>query len=130
MTPIALPGLAPSDRLRAWLTAARRFCFGSLAGCLILAGAVLKAATLALRAAGLGAATGVQTASTLGGVALVVGAGILAVRLARRARSQLLWRVRRKLIISYVFIGVVPAILIVIFTVVFTSLRRKKTPAA
>jgi len=117
MTPIALPGLAPSDRLRAWMTAARRFCLGSLAGCLILAGAALKAATLALRAAGLGAATGVEAASTLGGVALVLGAGILAVRLARRARSQLLWRVRRKLIISYVFIGVVPAILIVTFFV-------------
>ncbi len=117
MTPTALPGLAPSDRLRAWMTAARRFCLGSLAGCLILAGAALKAATLALRAAGLGAATGVQAASTLGGVALVAGAGILAVRLVRRARSQLLWRVRRKLIISYVFIGVVPAILIVTFFV-------------
>ncbi|MFO7694320.1 MAG: SpoIIE family protein phosphatase [Vicinamibacterales bacterium] len=117
MTPNALPGLAPADRLRAWLTAARRFCLGSLAGCLILAGAALKAATLALWAAGLGAATGVQAASTLGGVALVVGAGLLGVRLARRARTQLLWRVRRKLVISYVFIGVVPAILIVTFFV-------------
>ena len=37
--------------------------------------------------------------------------------LARRARTQLLWRVRRKLIISYLFIGVVPAILIVTFFV-------------
>ncbi len=36
---------------------------------------------------------------------------------ARTARTQLLWRVRRKLIISYLFIGVVPAILIVTFFV-------------
>jgi sigma-B regulation protein RsbU (phosphoserine phosphatase) len=97
------------------LTAARRFCFGSLAGCLIVAGAALKAGTLGLWAAGLGGARGVQGLSTLGGVALVIGAGILLVRVARRARTQLLWRVRRKLIISYLFIGVVPAILIVTF---------------
>ena len=32
-------------------------------------------------------------------------------------RTQLLWRVRRKLIIWYLFIGVVPAILIVTFFV-------------
>ena len=115
MTQTAMSGLAGSDRVRGWLTAARRFCFGSLAGCLIVAGAALKAGTLGLWAAGLGGARGVQGLSTLGGVALVIGAGILLVRVARRARTQILWRVRRKLIISYLFIGVVPAILIVTF---------------
>jgi len=117
MTLTAMPGLTRSERFRGWLTAARRFCFGSLAGLLILAGSALKAATFGLWTAGLGGATGVQAASTLGGVALLAGAGILLVRLTRRARTQLLWRVRRKLIISYLFIGFVPAILIVIFFV-------------
>jgi len=115
MTQSAMPGrpVAPSVRQR--LGAVRRFLFGSLAGRLLLGGAALKAITLALWAAGAGAARGVQALSTLGGIALVAGAGILAVRLWRTARTQLLWRVRRKLIISYVFIGVVPAILIVTF---------------
>jgi len=117
MTQTATPGLAGSDRFRGWLTAARRFCFGSVAGRLILAGAALKAGTLGLWAAGLGSAWGVEGLSTLGGIALVLGVGILVVRLARTARRQLLWRVRRKLIISYLFIGVVPAILIVTFFV-------------
>ena len=117
MTLTAMPGLTRSERFRGWLTAARRFCFGSLAGLLILAGSALKAVTFGLWTAGLGGTTGVQAASTLGGAALLVGAGLLLVRLTRRARTQLLWRVRRRLIISYLFIGFVPAILIVIFFV-------------
>jgi sigma-B regulation protein RsbU (phosphoserine phosphatase) len=36
-------------------------------------------------------------------------------RLAGVARRRLLWRVRRKLILSYIFIGVVPSLLIVAF---------------
>jgi len=112
-----MPGLAGSDSFRGWLTAARRFCVGTLSGRLILAGVALKAVTSGLWAAGLGGAQGVEGVSTLGGIALVIGAGILVVRLARTARTQLLWRVRRKLIISYLFIGVVPAILIVTFFV-------------
>jgi sigma-B regulation protein RsbU (phosphoserine phosphatase) len=115
MTQTAMPGLAGSDRFRGWLTAARRFCVGSLAGRLMVAGAALKAGTLGLSSAGFGGASGVQGLSTVGGIALVIGAGILLVGVARRARTQLLWRVRRKLIISYLFIGVVPAILIVTF---------------
>ena len=115
MTQTAMPGLVGSDRFRGWLTAARRFCFGSLAGWLMVAGAALKAGTLGLSSAGFGGASGVQGLSTLGGIALVIGAGILLVRVARKTRTQLLWRVRRKLIISYLFIGVVPAILIVTF---------------
>ncbi|MCU0255563.1 MAG: SpoIIE family protein phosphatase [Vicinamibacterales bacterium] len=110
-----MPGRPDAPSVRRWPGGVGRFLFGSLAGRLLAGGAVLKAITLALWAAGFGAARGVQAISTLGGVALVAGAAILAVRLWRRARTQLLWRVRRKLIISYVFIGVVPAILIVTF---------------
>ena len=39
----------------------------------------------------------------------------MAFRLFRAARVRLLWRVRRKLILSYVFMGVLPALLIVTF---------------
>src|SRR4030088_598364 len=45
----------------------------------------------------------------------VIGLTIFAIRLTVLAKRRLLWRVRRKLILSYVFIGFVPAILIVGF---------------
>ena len=48
-------------------------------------------------------------------VALALSLGYLLFRLVRGLRRRLLWRVRRKLIVSYVFIGFVPALLIVAF---------------
>src|SRR5581483_6075554 len=43
------------------------------------------------------------------------GAAYFLFRLLVIAKRRLLWRVRRKLILSYIFIGFVPAILIVAF---------------
>jgi sigma-B regulation protein RsbU (phosphoserine phosphatase) len=97
--------------------AVREFFVRSLAGRLLIVGAAVKLLAFGFAAAGLGAARGIQGLSTLGGIALLVGTGILLYRLGRSARKQVLWRVRRKLIISYLFIGVVPAILIVTFFV-------------
>ena len=54
----------------------------------------------------------------LGSLALIVGVICLVDRLVPRARRRLLWRVRDKLILSYIFIGVVPVLLIVSFFVV------------
>jgi phosphoserine phosphatase RsbU/P len=54
----------------------------------------------------------VGVVATLGIIAALV---IFAVRLLRLANRRLLWRVRRKLILSYIFIGVVPALLIIGF---------------
>ena len=95
----------------------RDFFARSLAGRLLIVGTAVKLLVFGLAAAGLGAARGIQGVSTLGGLALLAGLGILLYRLGRSARKQVLWRVRRKLIISYLFIGVVPAILIVTFFV-------------
>jgi len=95
----------------------RDFFFRSLAGRLLILGAAIKAMAFGFAAAGFGAVRGIQGVSTLGGIALLVGIGILLYRLGRSARKHVLWRVRRKLIISYLFIGVVPAILIVTFFV-------------
>ena len=52
---------------------------------------------------------------TLGSLALVLGAAAIAYGLSVRAKRRLLWRIRRKLILSYIFIGFVPALLIVAF---------------
>jgi len=52
---------------------------------------------------------------TVASLALAVGTGYFIYQLIVLAKRHLLWRVRRKLILSYVFIGFVPAILIVSF---------------
>ena len=56
--------------------------------------------------------------SAIGGmVSVVLGLTLLWViwRVGSVARRRLLWRVRRKLILSYIFIGVVPALLVAAF---------------
>ena len=53
--------------------------------------------------------------ATIAGVLLFAGALLAAIPLLRAIRRRLLWRVRRKLTISYIFIGVVPATLIAAF---------------
>ncbi len=52
---------------------------------------------------------------TVASLALAIGTGYFIYQLIVLAKRHLLWRVRRKLILSYVFIGFVPAILIVAF---------------
>jgi sigma-B regulation protein RsbU (phosphoserine phosphatase) len=56
-----------------------------------------------------------EVVDTLGGVALLASAIVLLYRLYAVVRQRLLWRVRRKLILSYVFIGVVPVFLVAAF---------------
>ena len=53
-----------------------------------------------------------SSAATIG---LVISVSAFVWRLFVLMRQQLLWRVRRRLILSYIFIGVVPSLLIVIF---------------
>jgi phosphoserine phosphatase RsbU/P len=50
-------------------------------------------------------------------VGLAVSAGVFVWRLILLTKRRLLWRLRRRLILSYIFIGVVPALLIVAFFV-------------
>lgn len=56
-----------------------------------------------------------QTANTLATLALVAVGAILLWRGLAAARRRLLWRVRRKLILSYIFIGLVPTLLVAVF---------------
>jgi sigma-B regulation protein RsbU (phosphoserine phosphatase) len=53
---------------------------------------------------------------TVAGVAAACGVAYFVFRLIVLAKRRLLWRVRRKLILSYVFIGFVPALLLVAFS--------------
>jgi sigma-B regulation protein RsbU (phosphoserine phosphatase) len=52
---------------------------------------------------------------TVASVAAVAGLVYFLFRLLVLAKRRLLWRVRRKLILSYIFIGVVPSLLILVF---------------
>src|SRR5688572_32359858 len=51
----------------------------------------------------------------LGGLALIFVACYGAARGVIWAKRRLLWRVRRKLILSYIFVGLVPGLLIISF---------------
>jgi sigma-B regulation protein RsbU (phosphoserine phosphatase) len=106
---------APMPTARSRAMAVWHFFVGTLAGRLILAGGGIKAACFGIDAAGVDTIGVVRFVSPVGGLALAVGLGIVIYRLGQSARRNLLWRVRRKLIISYVFIGVVPVILVAAF---------------
>jgi sigma-B regulation protein RsbU (phosphoserine phosphatase) len=54
----------------------------------------------------------VNTAATIG---LAFSVLFFATRLVFLVQRRLLWRVRRKLILSYIFIGVVPVLLVIVF---------------
>ena len=57
----------------------------------------------------------VEVLSSAATIGLIVSVGYFVWRLFVLMKRRLLWRVRRKLILSYIFIGVVPALLIIAF---------------
>ncbi len=57
----------------------------------------------------------VQVLSSIATLAMAVSLIYFVARLFLMIKRRLLWRVRRKLILSYIFIGVVPALLIFFF---------------
>jgi serine phosphatase RsbU (regulator of sigma subunit) len=87
-------------------------------GRLLIAGVAVKLLCWLTRLAAGTEASLVGLLDSFGSVALIVAVVCLLVRLLPRARRQLLWRGRPQVILSSVFIGVVPALLIVSFFVV------------
>ena len=57
----------------------------------------------------------IEVLSSAATIGLVLSVGYFVWRLFLLMKRRLLWRVRRKLILSYIFIGVVPALLIIAF---------------
>jgi serine phosphatase RsbU (regulator of sigma subunit) len=86
----------------------------TLPGRAIVLGAAVK---IAVVVAGLVTAVPafLRVVDTVASVALATGGGYFLLRGVAFARRRLLWRVRRKLIISYIFIGFIPSLLIVAF---------------
>ena len=99
------------------MSALRDWLSGTFAGRALIIGTVVKSVTLALGLVQSGSAL-VETLDTLGDICLVAGAAVLAYRLFVVTKRRLLWRVRRRLTLSYIFIGVVPALLIITFFLV------------
>ena len=80
----------------------------------VIAGSLVKLlAVIALRVVGTNFL--LEVIGTAGTLALLVGLLYFVGRLVALARRRLLWRVRRKLILSYIFVGLVPVLLIIVF---------------
>ena len=89
----------------------------SFSGRSLALGAAIKLVVVLMRNI-VGNTIGLAVLSVLGDIALVAGAVILAWRLFVDLRRVVLWRVRRKLTLSYIFIGFIPALLIIVFFVI------------
>lgn len=85
----------------------------SFTGRALISGVALKA--LALAGTAFGLPVGLALVDRIADLALLVGVGGVVFALLRLARRRLLWRVRRQLIISYIFIGFVPVLLLAAF---------------
>jgi serine phosphatase RsbU (regulator of sigma subunit) len=93
----------------------RRYFLQTLPGRAIVVGLAIKLTLYALSKIGGGLPPFLSVVDTVAGLAVAAGGAYFVFRLVILAQRRLLWRVRRKLILSYIFVGVVPAALIVLF---------------
>src|SRR5688572_24955371 len=93
---------------------ARELLLGTKSGRVFLAATAVRLTVLAIDRL-TGAPPALALAGTIASIVIVVTALMFIVRGFLALRRQLLWRVRRKLIVSYVFIGLVPALLLLVF---------------
>jgi serine phosphatase RsbU (regulator of sigma subunit) len=96
--------------IRWWVT--RTFSGRAIAG-----GALIKLLAYLLGLT-IGRSPTIELIDTAGDIILCVGVLVLGFRLFVDLKQRLLWRVRRKLTLSYIFIGFVPALLIILFFLV------------
>ena len=96
------------------LVALRRLLLHRWPGRALLGGIALKLIAVLIEwTAGASVFTGLL--GTIARLGYIVGGAIVAWWIFQRARTRLLWRVRERLVVSYLFIGVVPALLIAVF---------------
>jgi len=108
--PVALLSGEVPSRWRVW----RTWLLRTFPGRALVLGALIKAVTWPLGFAG-ALPPALEALDMVGSLALLFAAAYGLTRLAVWAKRRLLWRVRRKLILSYVFVGVVPALLVITF---------------
>jgi len=93
----------------------RRYFFQTLPGRAIVVGLAIKLALFAVSKVVGALPPFLTVVDTVAGLAVAAGGAYFLFRLIVLAQRRLLWRVRRKLILSYIFVGFVPALLIVAF---------------
>ena len=99
-----------ADLVRHWATS-------TFSGRAVVGGFVVKVVAFALGLIA-GPAGWIELIDTFGDLSIIVGALVLMVLVFADMKQRLLWRVRRKLTVSYIFIGFVPALLIICFFLV------------
>ena len=104
-----LPGDVPS-RWRVW----RSWLLRTFPGRALVLGFVIKAITWPVNLVGT-LPPALDAIDMVGSLALLFAIAYGLTRFAVWSKRRLLWRVRRKLILSYVFVGVVPALLVMTF---------------
>jgi sigma-B regulation protein RsbU (phosphoserine phosphatase) len=104
-----LPGDTPS-RWRVW----RTWLLKTFPGRALVLGIAIKVVTWPLGFA-VTLPGWLDAIDMVGSLALLFAAAYGLTRFAVWSKRRLLWRVRRKLILSYVFVGVVPALLVITF---------------
>jgi sigma-B regulation protein RsbU (phosphoserine phosphatase) len=111
-TPIRpmLPGAFPS-RVEIW----RRWLLRSLPGRALLLGLAIKVVSRAIGAMAPSALAVFDAVDAVGSLILLAVAGYGIARFVVWAKRGLLWRVRRKLMFTYFFVGLVPGGLIICF---------------
>ena len=93
----------------------RHALFGTLPGRIVIIGVAIRLAVYVVGLAAGRVPVFLGVVDTVASIALAIGAAYFAFKLIVFGKRHLLWRVRRKLILSYVFIGFIPAALIVSF---------------
>ena len=93
----------------------REALFGTLPGRAIVVGLAVKLLVGVVDMTTSDVPAFLSVVDSVAGLAIAAGALYFVFLLLVLAKRRLLWRVRRKLILSYIFIGFVPAILIVAF---------------
>ena len=105
---------ATGDAPEPGLVALRRLLLHRWPGRALLGGIAIKLVAVLIEwTAGASVFTGLL--ATIARLGYIVGGAVVAWWIFQRARTRLLWRVRERLVVSYLFIGVVPALLIGVF---------------
>lgn len=104
-----LPGDMPS-RWRVW----RTWLLHTVPGRALVLGLAIKVITWPLGFA-ITLPAAIDAIDMVGSLALLFAVAYGVTRFAVWSKRRLLWRVRRKLILSYVFVGMVPALLVITF---------------
>jgi sigma-B regulation protein RsbU (phosphoserine phosphatase) len=93
----------------------RRWLLGSFPGRALLIGVSIKVVAAVIGWIAPSTWTVLDAVDAVGSLALLFAGGYAIARGVIWAKRRLLWRVRRKLILSYIFVGLVPGLLIISF---------------